>query len=400
MSKNNTNSQDDIERLAEAEIRLAHFQADQIRYATTYFGYPEIPENNDLSALGVSGLAKLHLNNAGDPWIQGSAKMHTKEFEREALAFTADLYGIGDDHWGYITSGGTEGNLYGMYMGREYFTARDKPSMFVHSSSSHYSIPKNARLLQLDTRCVASDDYGEMQYANLKEILQNVRGLPEAPGVIIAMNIGTTMTGAIDQIKKINQVLDELRWPRDDIFIHADAALLGFIYPFVEGNSNLFACGVNSIAVSGHKFAGTIHPCGVFLTRKSLHARAFGDNWIPYVGTEDTTISGSRNGFLALNLWYVLMKKGLHGLATEAATCIENAEYLKQQLIDINYPDVLMIPKQNIVVFRKPNDGIVNKYQLAAQGEIAHVVVMQHITRSRIDRFCRDLQESEDQFIS
>lgn len=55
-------SENDIERLAEAEIRLAHFQAEQIRYATTYCGYPEVPENNDLGTLGVSGLAKLHLN--------------------------------------------------------------------------------------------------------------------------------------------------------------------------------------------------------------------------------------------------------------------------------------------------------------------------------------------------
>ena len=41
------NAKDDIERLAEVEIRLAHFQAEQIRYATTYFGSPEVPENND-----------------------------------------------------------------------------------------------------------------------------------------------------------------------------------------------------------------------------------------------------------------------------------------------------------------------------------------------------------------
>ena len=60
-------AKDDIERLAEAEIRLAHFQAEQIRYATTYFGYPEVPVNNDLSTLGVSGLARLHLNSAGGP---------------------------------------------------------------------------------------------------------------------------------------------------------------------------------------------------------------------------------------------------------------------------------------------------------------------------------------------
>ena len=133
------------------------------------------------------------------------------------------------------------------------------------------------------------------------------------------------------------------------------------------------------------------------MTKKSLHGQAFGDHWIPYVGTEDTTISGSRNGFLALNLWYVLRKKGRHGLAREAKTCIENAEYLTKQLNEMNYPKVSMVPKQNIVVFQKPSDAMIKKYQLAAEGGIAHVVVMQHITRSRIDGFCRNLRESLEQ---
>ena len=389
---------DDTERLAEAEIRLAHFQAEQIRHATTYFGYPEVPENNDLSTLGVSGLARLHLNNAGDPWVHGSAQMHTKEFEREALAFVADLYGITDDYWGYTTSGGTEGNLYGMYMAREYFGAKGEPLVFIYSASSHYSIPKNARLLQLSTRIIECEPSGEMRYDALKETLKEVEtAWPERPGLSISLNIGTTMTGAIDQVIRINDVLSEIGWPREKVLIHADAALLGLIYPFVEGSPDLFENGVSSIAVSGHKFAGTIHPCGIFLTKKSLHGQAFGDHWIPYVGTEDTTISGSRNGFLALNLWYVLRKKGRHGLAREAKTCIENAEYLTKQLNEMNYPKVSMVPKQNIVVFQKPSDAMIKKYQLAAEGGIAHVVVMQHITRSRIDGFCRDLRKSLEQ---
>jgi hypothetical protein len=40
---------------------------------------------------------------------------------------------------------------------------------------------------------------------------------------------------------------------------------------------------------------------------------------------------------------------------------------------------------------------MINKYQLPAEGGIAHVVVMQHITRSRIDGFCRNLRDSLEQ---
>ncbi|PCJ98855.1 MAG: hypothetical protein COA50_01055 [Flavobacteriaceae bacterium] len=51
-----------------------------------------------------------------------------------------------------------------------------------------------------------------------------------------------------------------------------------------------------------------------------------------YVGTHDTTISGSRNDFLALNLWYVFQKKGAKVFKEEGKQCIKNATYLTQKL--------------------------------------------------------------------
>ena len=386
--------QDDIERLAEAEIRLSYFLAEQIKNSTTYFGYPEVPENNDLSILGISSLAKLHLNNAGDPWIHGNAKMHTKAFEQEALDFVASLYGIEDHYWGYITSGGTEGNLYGAYTGREYFTAQNKKPIFLYATSSHYSIPKNAHLLNLEHYAIETQESGELDYLQLKSTLEDVIKNQENPfGIIINMNMGTTMTGAMDSLDSINQVLAELGLKKEDVFIHTDAALMGFIYPFLENRTTLFKNGVNSIAISGHKFPGAIHPCGIVLTDKTIHSKAFGDHWVPYVGTQDTTISGSRNGFLALNLWYIFQKKGASGFKKDGEQCISNAKYLYAKLQEIQYPKVGYVPNQIIVTLQKPSAELVSKYQLATQGDIAHVVVMQHITTSRIDAFCEDIQK-------
>ncbi|NNE77788.1 MAG: histidine decarboxylase, partial [Pricia sp.] len=358
----------DIERLAEAEIRLSYFLAEQIKNTTTYFGYPEVPENNDLSILGISSLAKLHLNNAGDPWIHGNAKMHTKEFEREALDFVARLYGIEDRYWGYITSGGTEGNLYGMYMGREYFTAKNQNPIFLYTDSSHYSLAKNAHLLGLNSKTINAQSSGEMDYEHLSLVFDELQKSGSNYGLVINLNIGTTMTGAIDNLKKVNACIEASKISRKNILIHADAALLGFIYPFMENREILFENGVTSIAISGHKFPGAIHPCGIVLTDKVVHKTAFGDQWIPYVGTHDTTISGSRNGFLALNLWYIFQKKGYDGFKEEGETCIENAKYLKNQLTELDYPQVSHFPNQIIVTFKKPNIKLVKKYQLATQG--------------------------------
>jgi len=385
----------DLERLAEAEIRLSYFLADQIKNATTYFGYPEVPENNDLSILGISSLAKLHLNNAGDPWVHGNAKMHTKEFEQEALDFVASLYDIKDNYWGYVTSGGTEGNLYGMYTNREYFSSQKKKPVFLYSDSSHYSIPKNAHLLGLTSRIIRTSTSGEMDYSHFHETIERLLDSEkEAVAFIINLNIGTTMTGAMDDIAKIKRCLADLKVPQSQFLIHADAALMGFIYPFLDSKEPLFKQGISSIAISGHKFPGAIHPCGIVLTKKDIHTIAFGDQWVPYVGTQDTTISGSRNGFLALNLWYIFQKKGVQGFKKEGEQCIANAQYLARRLTAMKYPEVGYFPDQIIVTFKKPNKAIVSKYQLATSGDIAHIVVMQHITPSRIDAFCEALQKS------
>lgn len=386
-----TQDQEMLERRVEAEVRISHFLADQVKNSSTYFGYPEVPENHDLSSLGISSVAKLHLNNAGDPWQHGNAKMHTKEFEREVVQQIAGLYGIADDFWGYITSGGTEGNLYGLYMNREYFSRKKMPYVFLYSEASHYSIPKNAHLLGVQAIEVPQQSSGEMDYEQLEKVLRHLDNL-KSTGLIINLNIGTTMRGAIDNIRRINEKLELLGVEKSKVLIHADAALMGLIYPFLDNAEDLFHAGVTSLALSGHKFLGAIHPCGIVITRKSLHQKAFGEQWVSYVGSQDTTISGSRNGFLALNLWYLLHVKGIEGYKKEALICLDNAKYLHQKLKDIAYPEVSLFPNQTIVTFQKPSLEIVAKYQLATEGDIAHVVVMQHITRSRIDNFIQDLK--------
>lgn len=387
------NSQKDFDELANVEIRLANFLTQQIKNSTTYFGYPEVPKNNDLSILGVSSLAKLHLNNAGDPWVQGNAKMHTKEFEREVLEFTANLYGIQHNYWGYITSGGTEGNLFGTYMGRDFFVSKGKQPLFLYAKSSHYSIAKNAHLLHLTSFPIESQVSGEMDYDNLDTTIKQIQKEHTNFGLVINLNIGTTMTGAIDSLAQINSVLTKNNIDKKNVFIHADAALMGFIYPFLETKEDLFANGVSSIAISGHKFLGAIHPCGIVLAKKDIHQQAFNDSWIPYIGTNDTTISGSRNGFLALNLWYIIQKKQLKGFKEEGKQCLSNAIYLYQKLKDMNYPGTFLFPNQIIVCFKKPCQEIIHKYQLATQGDKAHVVVMQHISKQRIDTFCEELKK-------
>lgn len=75
----------------------------------------------------------LHLNNVGDPFIDGNFTLNTKVLERAVLEFYADLWHASRPHdpenpesyWGYVlTMGCTEGNLYGLWNARDYLAGK------------------------------------------------------------------------------------------------------------------------------------------------------------------------------------------------------------------------------------------------------------------------------------
>ncbi|MFS0517790.1 histidine decarboxylase [Nostoc sp. UIC 10607] len=323
------------------------------------------------------------LNNAGDPYIEPDFGLHSRKFEQEVLSFFANLYKIAEDQfWGYVTAGGTEGNLYGMFLAREIY-----PNGILYSSQdSHYSIPKAAKLFRIQHNVVNSQINGEMDYDHFEQLISENRSYP----AIINLNIGTTVKGAIDNLDKVLEILE--RNQIKDYYIHCDAALSGLILPFLDGAPQInFQKPIDSIAISA-KFIGSPLPCGVVLTKKKWVEKV--ETEIEYIGSKDTTILGSRNGHTPLILWYAVQTRGYDGLAREANICIHNAQYLFQQLQIREYP--CMLNKfSNTVVFQKPSQRLIKKWQLAIFEDWAHIIVMQNINRKKIDIFINELLQEE-----
>ncbi|MBD2493394.1 histidine decarboxylase [Nostoc sp. FACHB-280] len=319
------------------------------------------------------------LNNAGDPYVEPDFGLHSRKFEQEVLSFFSQLYKIPENEsWGYVTAGGTEGNLYGMLLAREIY-----PDGILYSSQdSHYSIAKAARLFGIKHQVINSQTNGEMNYQHLSQAIQQNSQRP----VILNLNIGTTVKGAIDDLDKVLEILK--RHQIKDYYIHCDAALSGMILPFLENAPQInFQRPIDSIAISG-KFIGSPLPCGVVLTKKKWVEKV--ETMIEYIGSKDTTILGSRNGHTPLIIWYALKTRGYEGFAKEAKTCIQNAQYLFQQLQLREYP--CMLNKfSNTVVFQKPSQPLIKKWQLATMDNVAHLIVMQNIDRHKIDTFVNEL---------
>lgn len=356
-------------RLDELFDQLTDYSVHQLGYPTNqYFDYSPLHRFLDFS-----------VNNVGDPFHESNFRINTHEIEREVIATFARLMHIApDEAWGYVTSGGTEGNMYGLYLAREVF-----PNGVVYfSQDTHYSVLKNLRVLNYRNIMIKSQDNGEIDYDDLRETIRINRDLP----VVVLANIGTTMKGAVDDLHKIRAILDDLAIPHS--YIHADAALSGMILPFVDDPQPYgFDAGIDSIAISGHKVIGSPVPCGVVITKKDYVARVARS--IEYVGAMDTTLSGSRNAITPLFLWYAFQQHGLEGFRGQATEMIKTAAYAVDRF---NQSDISAWRNKNsvTVVFPRPADLVVSKWQMAPFEDVAHIITVPNVTRDKIDAAVAD----------
>ncbi|KAL2324620.1 hypothetical protein Fmac_023678 [Flemingia macrophylla] len=146
-----------------------------------------------------------------------------------------------------------------------------------------------------------------------------------------------------------------------------------------------FKKSIGSISISGHKFLGCPIPCGILMTRLE-HTKALSRD-IQIIASRDATITGSRCGHAPIFLWYGLQERGLKGIEKEVQKCILNARHLLNQLRDRGI-GAMLNEFSNTVVFERPlDDDFTRKWNLACEGNIAHVVVMQHTTIEILDTF-------------
>lgn len=317
--------------------------------------------------------------------------VHSRDFEIAVLDFFAEIYRIPrSEYWGYVTCSGTEGNLLGVLYAREKFMPK-RDGVLYCSRDTHYSIPKAAAMYRMDLEFVESDETGEMIYTDLEKKISKHLDRP----IIINVNAGTTVKGASDTIDEVIAVLKKLNVPREKFYIHVDGALSGVILPFVssrcENKRISFDKPIDSVSVSGHKMLGTPMPSGIVITR-SEHSKRWATD-VEYLNSTDTTIMGSRNGQAAIAMWVALQRKGIDGLRTDVVQCIDNAKYLKE-LLDASGIPAWLNEFSTTVTFERPDETVVQKWQLATRGDIAHVVVMPSVHKKKLRNFHQDVMDS------
>ena len=362
----------------------------------TYFGYPV----NQQSAMRdfyewylSAGMEVVNLNNAGDPMTDKPWPMSSHAFEREVIEYFTPLYGFDqDDVWGIVTHSGTDGNNHGIYFGANYLKNKTKlqPVVYV-SDEAHYSNMRLAHLQNLEMRLIKSDAMGRMIPEELEKALDVTRP------VLIVYAMGSTFKGAIDDMETLNAILDR-HTEIPAVYRHVDAALFGGYLPFTEHRRMVSrkAMHFESIAISGHKFFGIDSPSGLFLCTRDVYDNQADFN-VTYLNGNMRMINCSRDAVQPLKFWWLIQKVGIEGWTKQAANIMECTAYLKQRLDAIGWP-AWNNKYSNTVFFRRPSEDIVNTYILAQGndenfgGKLAHIVVMQHVTKEKIDQFISALQ--------
>ncbi len=322
------------------------------------------------------------LNNVGDPFVDGVGRAHTKDLERHVIDFFADLFGAGaEDRWGYVTSGGTDGNQYGLHLAR----SRHPDALVYYSEAAHYSVPKLIERLRMRAVRIRADAYGEIEYDDLRSQL----GYRRDRAAVVVATVGTTMTEAVDDVTTIRRVLADLAIR--DAYIHVDAALAGIPLALLDSGQRPgfdIADGADSIAVSGHKFIGSPFPCGILLTRRTLRERVACS--VPYIGGVDSTVGGSRSGHAPLLLWYATHRYGVDGLRKRAEESRDLAGYAVARLNEIGVP-AWRHPHAFTVVLPTPPRAVTERWALASADGISHVICMPGVSARQIDAFVQDL---------
>lgn len=206
----------------------------------------------------------------------------------------------------------------------------DKPN-FVISSAYQVVWEKFAQLWQIEMRTIP------LTAEKLTLCPEDVIKHCDENTICVVPIQGVTWTGLNDDVKAINDALDEYNKKTGyDIPIHVDAASGGFILPFLQPEKewDFRLKWVLSISTSGHKY-GLVYPglgWVVWKDKKYLpDSMSFSVN---YLGAEiaQVGLNFSRPAAQILGQYYQFIRLGFEGYKAIQQNSMEIAKYLHEQI--------------------------------------------------------------------
>ena len=356
-------------------LEAAKFYTSMQEEAKYMFGYPahRYPISLKTQYLLLQHYTAPFSNNCGDIDERGNYAMDTKDIEKRIVQLYAEKFSMGENFWGYVTSGGSESNSCGIVLA----FSQNPNGILYYSSSAHYSVEKYAKTYEHEIiPCLPHD------VLDVKALLERIKYNYDARGAAanLLLTHGTTKYGACDEV---DEIVAFLRAHNIPYYIHVDAALFGGI-PNNQIDAPLFLNakerGINSISVSLHKYTGFPDVKSVFVATEKPRGET-----VAYIGQHDTTVSGSRSipAFALLNHITEQLNE------PDPEQYVRNVHLFESLLKEAQVP-YYKAEFSNIFVIDSPSDKLCKKYQLSCFEEDgkqkAHVIIF-------ASHFLKEMQE-------
>lgn len=272
--------------------------------------------------------------------------------ENDLVAMTASLLNGDSSTVGTFTSGGAESILLSVKTGRDYFLSQrpdftGKPEMII-PRTAHPAFVKGAQYFGLDLRIA------EVNSETFKVEPDTVQDLITDKTAIIVGSAPSYPIGVMDPIEALGKIAEE-----NNIWLHVDACLGGFILPFFKRlgmdvpNYDFSVPGVKSISIDLHKYGYTPKGASVLLYRnKELRKHQLFTNasW-PGYPLVNTTMQSTKSIGPVVGAWATINYLGMASYLDLAKKVISAKEKLMAGLKRLGFK-TLGNPDSSIVAFR------------------------------------------------
>lgn len=286
---------------------------------------------------------KLMAENISKNLIDFDEYPATQTIHTRCISILADIWKVpkGCHAVGTATTGSSEAiQLGGLAMKKRWQEKMTKAGKDIHKpgpnivfgANAQVALEKFARYFDVEARLVPVSV--ESQFVmDPKEAMKYID--ENTIGVMVIM--GSTYTGAFEDVKGMNTLLDDLHTRTGlDVPIHVDAASGGFVAPFAypDHEWDFSLSRVNSINASGHKFGMTYPGLGwlLFKDESLLHKDLIFE--LHYLGSAQSsfTLNFSRPAAPVLAQMYRFLSLGRDGFTRIVNAELSNARLLSNAL--------------------------------------------------------------------
>ncbi len=353
-------------------------------------------------------LKKAHGLYFSENGLNPMAFKSLKKFEHETVRMSLDLLNGDSNSVGVMTSGGTESLLLAVKTYRDLFRTKKKrskqPEMII-PRSAHVAFHKAAHYFDIKLIFAPLDDQYRVDIKKVKKLINKNT-------MLLVGSAPSYPFGAIDPIEDLAKLA-----LKQDIPLHVDACLGGFILPFIEKLGTELPTwdfrvpGVSSISADVHKYGYAAKGASVILYRsmKTMKHQFFVQESWPGGIFASPGILGTRPGGNIAAAWAALNVIGEEGYLEYTKSVMANTNKMKEGVQAMPELEILGSPLTSVFAY-KSVDSSVNVFAVAdfmeernwfidrqQHPECLHAMVNPlHEEEGIIDKYLTDLREAID----